>query len=134
MSEDEKLQMSWMILKEQGGINSSTTLYKVNPVLFRDYKYKFAVDADVLNPRSAELTRAYDLETYDRAIASPIANQEELYKDLLLGSNPKTERNPERYIMKQQPAPIQAMGNGQPGTPSAPKPSSPSAAKAALLG
>ena len=125
MSEEEKTQMSWALLKAQGGIKSNTTLWKVNPILFREHKFKFAVDADVLNPRSAELTRAFDLETYDRAIASPVANQEKLFKDLLMASNPKTERNAGDYIMKTQPAPVAA--NAQPGTPSAPKPSSPSA-------
>ncbi len=127
MTEDEKLEVSWMLLKAQGGIKSDVTLWKVNPTLFREHKYIFAVDADVLNPRSAELERAFDLETYDRAVASPVANQEELYKDLLMGSNPRTERNPEKYVMKQPaPAPTQTPANGQPGTPSAAKPSSPS--------
>lgn len=138
MTEKEKLDMSWMLLKAQGGIKSNITLWKVNPSLFREHKFKFAVDADVLNPRSAELERAFDLETYDRAVASPVADQEKIFTDLLMSSNPKTERNPDRYLMKQQPqqpqqppgnmpgqAPQQAQ-NGQPGTPSAAKPSSPS--------
>jgi hypothetical protein len=76
------------------------------------------------------------LETYDRAVASPVANQEEIYKDLLMGSNPKTERNPEKYVTKPQPAPSPDAGatpaNGQPGTPSASKPSSPTANRASL--
>ena len=128
MTEDEKLKMSWMLLKAQGGIKSDTTLWKVNPILFREHKFKFAVDADVLNPRSAELERAFDLETYDRAVGSPVANQEAIFKDLLMGSNPKTQRNPEKYVMKAEP--VQTVANGQPGTPSASKPSSPTAAMA----
>lgn len=131
MTEDEKLDMSWEVLKAQGGIKSSTTLWKVNPILFREHKFKFAVDADVLNPRSSELERAYDLETYDRAVASPVADQEKIYVDLLMSSNPKTERNPERYVMKQQPG-QQVPANGQPGTPSASKPSSPTANRQSL--
>lgn len=137
MTEDEKLEMSWKILEAQGGIKSNTTLWKVNPSLFRNHKYTFTVDADVLNPRSAELERAYDLETYDRAIASPVANQENLFKDLLMSSNPKTERDPERYITPPQPpqpgqgAP-QTPANGQQGTPSASKPSNVTAARQSL--
>lgn len=144
MTPDQKLDISWMLLKAQGGLKSNTTLWKVNPVLFRDHKYVMTVDADVLNPRSAELERAFDLETYDRAVASPVADQEKIFTDLLMSSNPKTERNPQAYVMKQQPqpmgaptqpgnqpgqAPQQAM-NGQPGTPSAAKPSSPTASLA----
>ena len=130
MSEQEKLDMSWELVKASGSLKSNTVLWKVNPVLFREHKFKFAVDADVLNPRSAELSRAFDLETYDRAVASPVANQEAIFKDLLMGSNPKTERNPEKYITKPPtPAPggAPAEANGQPGAPSASKPSSPSA-------
>ncbi len=131
MSEQEKLDMSWMILKSQGGLKSNTTLWKVNPILFREHKFKFAVDADVLNPRSSELERAYDLETYDRAVASPVADQEKIFTDLLMSSNPKTERNPDRYVMKQQPQ-QQVPANGQPGTPSASKPSSPTSNRQSL--
>lgn len=124
MTEDEKLDMSWALLKAQGGVNSNTTLWKVNPTLFREHKFMFTVDADVLNPRSAELERAFDLETYDRAVASPVADQEKIFTDLLMSTNPKTERNPEKYVMKQPPqAPPQTSANGQPGTPSAAAPS-----------
>lgn len=132
MTEEEKLDISWALLKQQGGIKSNTTLWKVNPILFREHKFKFAVDADVLNPRSAELERAYDLETYDRAVASPIADQEAIFKDLLMSSNPKTERDPDKYVQKQPAAPAQVPANGQPGTPSASKPSSPTANRQSL--
>ena len=132
MTDDQKLEMSWALLKAQGGLKATTKLWKVNPVLFRDHKFQFAVDADVLNPRSAELTRAFDLETYDRAVASPVADQEKIFKDLLMATNPRTERNADAYVMKAQPAPM-AEANGQPGKPSASKPSAPSAGRAMRL-
>ena len=102
MTDEEKMDMSFKLLEAQGGMKSNTTIWKVNPTLFREHKYMFAIDSDVLNPRSAELSRAFDLETYDRAINSPVADQEALYKHLLMGSNPKTARNPDEYVMKQQ--------------------------------
>jgi len=108
MTEEDKLEMSYELLMKQGGLKSNLVLYKANPSLIRSYKYKFTIDADVLNPRSAELERAFDLETYDRAINNPVADQERLYKDLLMSSNPKTARNPGDYVIKEQPAP--AMG------------------------
>ncbi len=55
------------------------------------------VDADVMNPRSEELERAYDLEQYDRMIANPIADQEEAFR-LLLTTNPKTKKDPDKFI------------------------------------
>lgn len=113
MTEDEKMEMSWKLLIAQGGEKANTVLYKVNPILFRNYKYVNTVDADVLNPRSADLIRAYDLETYDRAINNPMADQEMLYKDLLLSTNPKTSRNPDKYVKKQEPVPQQSDQNGQ---------------------
>lgn len=118
MTPQEKLDMSWKLLQASGGMKSNTTLWKVNPVLFRGYRYMFTVDSDVLNPRSAELTRAFDLETYDRAINSPVADQESLYKDLLMGSNPKTARDPNAYVTKAAPAPMNAASGG-PATPPA---------------
>lgn len=104
MTDDEKMAMSYKLLEAQGGIKSDITLWKANPILFREYKYQFTVDSDVLNPRSADLIRAFDLETYDRAIASPVADQEKIYTDLLMASNPKTAKDPKSYVA-QQPAP-----------------------------
>lgn len=105
MTEDEKMEMSFALLKAQGGLKSNTTLWKVNPILFRDFKYSLAIDSDVLNPRSADLIRAFDLETYDRAIANPVADQEKIFTDLLMATNPKTARDPKAYIVKQAPTP-----------------------------
>lgn len=107
MNDEEKMNMSFAILKEQGGIKSDIKLWKVNPALFRSYKYMFTVDSDVLNPRSADLRRVMNLETYDRAIANPVADQEKIFTDLLMAGNPETSTDPSKYVMKQQPpAPI----------------------------
>lgn len=129
MTENEKLQMSWMLLEQQGGISSDTTLWKVNPVLFRDHKFKFAVDADVLNPRSAELERAFSVELFDRAIAHPETFDNMEIGKVLLATDPTTSRNPDKYMAKPQAQPQPAPGQGaQPGVPgmgSAPKPPAP---------
>lgn len=118
MTDDEKMNMSFKLLEEQGGMKSDTVLWKVNPIKFRDFKYTFTVDGDVLNPRSADLTRSMDLETYDRAIASPVADQEKIYKDLLMSTNPKTSRDPSAYVAKAPPAaPPNPMGIPEGSTP-----------------
>lgn len=126
MTEEEKMDMSFELLKAQGGIKSNTTLWKVNPVLFREFKYSFTVDTDVLNPRSADLIRAFDLETYDRAIANPVANQEKIFVDLLMATNPKTARDPKAYITPPAPQPVgpEMVANSAPekGQASMPKP------------
>lgn len=128
MTEDEKMEMSFALLEAQGGIKSSMTLWKVNPVLFREFKYTFAIDSDVLNPRSAELIRAFDLETYDRAIASPVADQEKIFTDLLMGTNPKTARDPKSYVKKVEPViacpEMVNSSNPEKGQASMPKPES----------
>ncbi|MGH7249350.1 MAG: hypothetical protein ACREGC_00065 [Minisyncoccia bacterium] len=113
ISKGDNLQLSYDTLKEQGGTQSHTELYKVNPEKFRDLKYLLTIDADVLNPRSEDLERAYDLETYDRLIMNPIADQEEALK-LLLMTNPKTKKDPDKFVSQEQPSnnPIQ-MANMQ---------------------
>lgn len=120
-SGDDALQSSYDILKEQGGEESDTELYKANPTLFRDLTYTMTVDADVMNPRSEELERAFDLETYDRMIANPLADQEENLR-LLLSTNPKTQKDPDKYVKPQDmmasdplaAATAQAQGQGMP--------------------
>ena len=108
MTEDQKMEMSFALLVKQGGTKADMTLWKVNPILFREHKFMFTIDSDVLNPRSADLIRAFDLETYDRAIASPVADQEKVFTDLLMATNPKTAKDPQAYI--KPPAPPQIPG------------------------
>ncbi len=128
MTEEEKMDMSFALLEAQGGLKSTTTLHKVNPILFRDYKYTFTIDNDVLNPRSQDLIRAYDIETYDRAISNPVADQEKVFVDLLMATNPKTARDPKSYVKKAEPMPTAGeaeMINGsnpEKGQASMPKP------------
>lgn len=132
MTDEEKLELSWMLLKAQGGIKSNTTLWMVNPMMFRSHKYIFAVDADVLNPRSAELERAFAVELFDRAIAHPETFKNTEIGKILLSTDPTTSRNPDKYIVPPQPIQQQAGTPGMgatPGTPgmgSAPKPAAPS--------
>jgi len=102
ISSGQALAMSYSVLDEQGGVDSNTELSKVNPELFRNLKYILTIDADVLNPRSEELERAFDLETYDRLIMNPRADQEEALR-LLLMTNPKTKKDPDKFVMQQNP-------------------------------
>ena len=128
MTEDEKNKISWMLLKKQGGLKSNTTLHMINPTLFREHRFKFAVDADVLNPRSAELERAFSVELFDRAIAHPETFVNTEVGKILLLTDPMTARNPEKYLVKPQPnQPVPGQGGtpGAPGMGSAPKPNAP---------
>lgn len=121
MTESEKLDQSFKVLKEQGGVNSKTSLYKVNPELFRNLKYSIVISPDVLNPRSEDLERAFNLEAYDRLIANPLANQEETLR-LMLTTNHITKKDPDKYIAQQQPAqqdPMALMNKPPQGQPAA---------------
>ena len=100
----------------------------VNPVLFRDLNFYTFVDADTITPRSEEIERAFNLETFDRAINSEVADQEAIFTDLLMASNPKTAKNPQKYVKKEQPAqemmdPLAQQGSDKQTmrTPAAPK-------------
>lgn len=100
MSSDEYMDKSYSLLEEQGGPDGDIELYKANPELFRNLKFMVSITPDVMNPMSEDLERAYKLDAYDRAIQNPLADQEEVFKDLLLGANPVTKRNPDKYINK----------------------------------
>ncbi len=99
ITKEESLKKSFDILTEQGGLDSKTELYKVNPSLIRNLKYMVTVNADVLNPMSEELERAFALEEYDRMIANPNIDPEETAR-FLLTSYPKTKKNPQKYLIK----------------------------------
>jgi hypothetical protein len=112
MSDEEYLGNSFDTLDEEGGLDSKSELWKVNPQLFRDLKYTIAISPDILSPRSDDLERAFHLETYDRAILNPTADQEEVFK-LLLSTDPKTKKDPDKYIAKQSSQPPMPQGKPQ---------------------
>lgn len=101
ISPDKQLEMSMNVLKEQGGMDSKTQLWKVNPKLIRNYKYMMTVTPDVMNPMSEELIRAFKLEEYDRAINNPILDPEQITRDFLLGAYKDSRKDPDKYFLKQ---------------------------------
>lgn len=136
--EGEYLNASYATKEEED--KKGMEIAKVNPSMFRELQYMVTVSPDVMNPRSTELERAFDLETFDRLIQSPVANQEEAVK-LLVGTNPNTAKTPEKYIMKQQPQMTQPMnpqmpqaGNGPLASMSKPSPLSPTGGALAGIG
>ncbi len=96
---EDQLSMSYAVLS--AGDKTNTEIWKANPRLVRDLKYMLTVSPDALTPRSRDLQKQFDLETYDRAIANPMADQEEIYR-LLLSTNDTTRKDPDKYVVKQQ--------------------------------
>lgn len=110
MTEEEYMESSYQILKEEE--EKQMEIAKINPVLFRNLKYMVTISPDVLNPRSTDLERAFDLETFDRLIKMPNADQDEALR-LLLDTNPSTAKNPDKYIAQKAEVSETAPGVGQ---------------------
>ncbi len=83
-TKDELLDNSFKIMEEEGGIDAETKLYKVNPEIFRELKFKVRVGADVLEKPNKNLEKALNLEAYDRLIQNPLVNQEAVTRDFLI--------------------------------------------------
>ncbi len=118
ISGKEKLDLSYKVLEEQG---DDMEIYKVNPELFRKLKYILSITPDVLHPTSEDLDRAYMLEEYDRAIANPLLDQEQVTKDFLLSAYPKSRKDVDKYFPKEKPLepqdPFKLMNSAQMQTP-----------------
>ncbi len=112
------LDSSYDILQDEHDKGGDVAIYRVNPALFRALQYRVAISPDVLNPRSEDLIKAMDLETYDRLVANPSANQDEALK-LLLSTNSKTKKQPEKYILQQPSMDAAMAGADMPGMPAA---------------
>ncbi len=125
MTEDEHLNASYDILQEEKKKNMTIT--KVNPSMFRDLQYMVAVHADVLNPRSEDLERAWATEEFDRMILHPEAFDVKESAKLLLGANPTTKKDVDKYLTKEQP-----MGAVPPLNPLNPNGSMPNAGNSPL--
>lgn len=94
-----------------------TQLYRIAPDLFRKLKYWVTCNAQTVSPMSEDVEKQYNLEAYDRLIANPKADQEQVLKDFLLGSYTMSKKDPEKYMVKEDP---NAMPGGLPGMPGMP--------------
>lgn len=114
MTLDEYMNASYDLLKEEE--EKDMEIARVNPLLYRELQYMATISPDVLNPRSSDLERAYDLETYDRMVAAPpgMYDPEETGK-FLMSTNTTTKRDPEKYLAKQPQPGQMAPGQPQPG-------------------
>lgn len=99
-TEEQLKELSYQTLEMQGGHESETELYRVNPVLFRQLAYLVTITPDVLQPMSEDLERAYKLEAYDKLIENPLVDQDAVLRDFLLGAYPQAVSNPDKYIKK----------------------------------
>lgn len=97
-TEDDLLNSSYDIKAEEE--KKGMEISKVHPKMFRELQYMVTISPDVLNPKSEDLERAYDLEAYDRMIVQPMVFDPEETGRLLLNSNKSTQKNPDKYIAK----------------------------------
>jgi hypothetical protein len=120
MSEEEYLNASYKVKEEEN--KKDMTISKVNPAMFRELQYMVAIHPDVQNPRSEDLERAWATEEFDRMVVHPeIFDPQETGK-LLLGANPTTKKNVDKYLAK-QPSPEQLameQANGMPNAGNSP--------------
>jgi len=135
MSEEAMLELSADTVEMQGGIKSDMELYRVNPAIFRELEFMTMLSPDILNPKSEDLERAYDVETYDKLIQNPIADQEEALRTFLLSTNPKSRSNPDKFIKKPEPQmPMQMQQPEQKKSPKKPSlPQVPSTGQASMV-
>jgi hypothetical protein len=103
ITEDQQLDMSYDLLEEEGGPDSSIEICKANPRLFRRRKFLLRVTPDVVTPPSENVKKALDLELYDRAITNPLADQEAITRDFLFGAYDASKGDTDKYIRKQDP-------------------------------
>lgn len=112
---EQKLQESYKTLDSQGGSATEMELYRVNPDVIRDLIYSVICSPDTLAPRSEDVERMYGLEIYDRAINNPVVDQEEVARDFLFGKYRESQKDPDKYLQKQQSTGMMG-GNQMPST------------------
>ena len=105
--EDEALIDELKLLER--AVKNNQEISRVNPKLFRDLKFTVRVEPDVLFEPSGALKQAMDLQFYDRAVVHPLADQEAVFGDLLVGTFRPGEAD---KFMKEAPPP-QELQQGQ---------------------
>lgn len=108
MDEGMEFEESFKIFEKEQEFDKMQ-IYRVNPTIFREMKFRVAVKPEALFPKSDALKKALQLEQYALAMNNPLTNKEAVTRDLLLGSFEKTKDDPDRYMAEAAPE--------QPGMP-----------------
>ncbi len=108
MKEDELEKVEAELLEEEGGLEGSRRIYKVNPRMFRRMKYMIYIDADALLPTNEAFEQAMKLDAYAKAITNPLIASDmdamtNVTRDLLLGAMKVTRGKEEKYLPRQKP-------------------------------
>lgn len=111
------LQQSFSLQEEESDkYDDKMELVRANPELFRLRKFSYKVTPEILSPLSDDSRRALNLEAYDRAINNPVADQQAVYRELLLGSYDTTKNDPDKFIKQSDPMMMPGQeAMGQPG-------------------
>lgn len=110
MTKEEELEASYKVLEEEKA--KDMTITKANPAMFRELQYLVTCHPDVLNPRSEDLERAWATEEFDRMIVHPEVFDSKETGKLLLGANPTTKKNIDKYLAKEAPMGVPGMPMG----------------------
>jgi len=98
MTEAEELKQSFKVKKEGG---DDTEIYKINPVLFRNQRFLYTIEADQVLPQSDSFLKAWNIEALDRGINNPHIDQELWTQEHLVETFHKGDS--ERFMTKEQP-------------------------------
>lgn len=128
ISKADYLKLSYETMDMQGGKDSPSKLFRVNPKLFRSLLYTVIVAPDVIAPLSDEYEAQLGLEQFDRMIQQPNVFDPEQTGRILLETYKLTKKDPDKYLNKGQaggmqvrPSPGQS-SNPMAGSPPAPPP------------
>lgn len=74
------------IFNAEGGFDQTKEIIRVNPKLWKKNKFMMKIVPEQLFRKTGAVQKALNLEAYDRAVASPIADQVAVFKDLLIAN------------------------------------------------
>lgn len=94
------------LLAREGDLDSDVQIVQVNPSVFRRMKFLVHISPEFSPAQSEAVQRALKLEEFDRLIPLPFIDQEQITRDLLLGSYDATSDDPDKYIRQQSPMQI----------------------------
>ena len=117
MNKKDRIKEGFKMIREKGGIDVKTEIYRVNPGLFARRQFLTIITADQLKPKNEIFERAFKLGAHARAIQSPFGDREAIDRDLLFEplfpgesdkymTKPKPGALPQELLKPGKPAPI----------------------------
>jgi hypothetical protein len=101
-SDDEINDFEMRMMEREEEMDNRTKIFKVNPTLFRDLKFKMKISPELIAAPNEALIRQQAIEVYQLTRPDPNFDSQAIARDIVLPAFAQTAEDPDKYLAQAQ--------------------------------